>query len=388
MAKRSGNGSDGGSTEYVSEMNASGRGTSEPVPRSVPLFDFLEGQFQVTSRVSESKERGGKERDKEEEPKWTGNTPDRIVLAAARGRDGGRLGPAVHEISFGPKALPTRERLVEMTNTLLAQAQTDCDALGRKQLYAVAAYDIARSDRAVARLLLSIAPSGMRSALQDEREDDEEEENAKVKLLSSLLNDERRDKRYMLEQTLSVISGAMERDEARIERLESALDGAFKRQIEHMAATEAMLNQAADRKARADWAAWKQAKIDFAVEKGLAMAELFLPKLLAPGAPAASATANPVHVFLSSVTQEQGRVAFGQDTATGVTGGVFSAHQFDLFVKLANASTPDLAIVGELSASLTPDQLTAAQQIFTLDQLMPLVSWLQRTQVQAQPTVQ
>lgn len=311
---------------------------------------------------------------------------DKLVLAAAYGPAGRRVGPTVKEWTFAPKDKPTREKLVELANQILTLAETDCDALRKPTTYSLAAFDLARGDRAIGRVLLRIAPSGTRTILEDERYgdgDDEESGALSTKLLLTLLNDERRDKRWLLEQTLVVVSGAAERDAQRIERMEAIVDGAFAKQVALLEATEKMLSGAADRKAKAEWETWRREKFGAVVDKVLGIAEVMLPHAIAK-LPAASATGIPIDAlrdFIKAATEEQMVKAFGDWDDSGCRRpGVLTPEQSLLIMAVANGNAP----VDELnklrppsgSMKLSTEQLFALAGIFSREQLQPLQALL------------
>lgn len=316
--------------------------------------------------------------------------PQKLTLCAVTGRMGQQMGPMIREFSFKPDERPTVEQRVELANLIVHIFQDDADALNKKCTYGVHAFHLGRSDRFYSRVLIRMAPSGMTTALQDERgigADDEEGNAASSRLLMELLQSERRDKRYTLELALSAISGAMERDAERIERMEKIVDGAWAKQIEMMKATESMLSQAADRQARSTWEAFKREKVAMAIEKAIGITEMVVPQLLArraersaveDAAAKVASASNPVGQFLLSVSEEQGARAFGAILGPDrVAGGVFSADQFTMLGRIASEAEPDNALVTAFVASLTAQQIQQAQSIFSMDQLMPLLSWLQ-----------
>lgn len=345
--------------------------TTVPATRAPKVLAFLETQFHAESD----------------------NAVDKLVLVAVYGDLGMRQGPIIREWTFAPHKKPGREDLVELANTVLAVAEEDVDALGRPTKYSLLAYDMARNDRAVGRVLFKLSPTGMRSTLEDERGeafDDDEGGRLSTKLLLGLLTEERRDKRWMLEQTMNVMSGAAERDAQRIERMEAVVDSAFQKQAAWLEATEKMLSGAADRQAKAAWAAWKQEKLGHAVDKVLGIAEVILPsalKLPANGSPPAAGAgappSNPVRDFMNTVELAQGEIAFGKfhgerfgDPSARLTDGIFTDEQFRMLIRLAEAPAIDNALADKFIASVRPDQFARAKEIFSLAQLAPLAQWI------------
>lgn len=343
--------------------------TINPEPKNEPIFKFLVDLF----------EKG---------------FPEKIVLVGAFGSGGRRLGPPLKDIPFKVNAeKPNHEQLVTMSNFLLQLAQEDCEVFNKPMKYAVLAYDLARSSEPYERKFMALRPIGNSQLLAEARGeiDDEEGGVLSTKLLLGLLDSERRDKRYMTELVTNVLSGVVERQDQRIERMETIVEGTWQRQAELMKATQEMLNSAAEQKAKADHLLWKEKKWDFLLEKGVGIVELFAPQLVAKLVTTTTTTSNPALVFMQSVTADQGSVAFGdvidQETDT-CSGGIFTPSQFQALMKIVRSTTPDDATINAFAASITNEQVAKAQQVFSLAQLMPLMSWMQQRAQAAGGTVQ
>lgn len=148
-----------------------------------------------------------------------------------------KVDPADGKAKPAAKPKLTRERLVEIANKIVAVAQADCDALRRSTVYAVLAHHPLMGPDAYARHLLRLAP---KSALAVDADSVVSEDNImSTRLLLGLLADEKRDKRWVMELAMNVVSGAAERDSARIAALESAVGATWERQGKLLEAIEA-----------------------------------------------------------------------------------------------------------------------------------------------------
>lgn len=345
-----------------------------PAPKSLPLFAFLGDLFERPEQA-----------------------PDRVALVVCHGAGGMRIGHCVSEWPITPRTAPGKEQTIELCNLILQLAQQDCDALDKPTRYAVLAYDLARSDRPIGRHLLRLRPSGMATALDDERGigvEDEENNVLSTKLLLGLLSSSERDRRWMMEQTQNLIAGVIERQDERIDRMEQIVDKGWEKQVAMMSATEKMLSEAAQRQYQADHQRWKHEKMDLLFDKGTAMLSWLAPQLAAralggaaavPGAaPAATGEPNPVRKFMTSIGQEEGAIAFGEPDESGnATGGIFTVEQFQALVAIANAAEPDDEAIAQLAASITPAQQAQAVQLIGMGRLAPLIAWFAERQASA-----
>jgi hypothetical protein len=334
--------------------------TVSPSPKDERLWLYLDGLFPHVATADG----------------YVAAGPDKIALCAVYGATGMRQGPVVKEWPFAARECPDKERLVELSNEILRLIQADCDVLNRRTKYGVLAYDAARSDRAIGRHLIAVSPSGMTTALDDERGggagEDEDGGAMSTRLLLGILQDERKDKRWMTEMLANVVSGALERADERDDRMQAIVENGWQKTMQMMQATEAMLSQASERQIKTSWAKFYQEKLGLAGEKAMGMLEMFVAQraIAGPAAP------NAVAVFLESITDEQGTTAFGALDGSGrAAGGIFTSAQFDLLRKIAGGATVDSADVEAFKTSIKPEQMVAAQQIFSADQLMPLLKW-------------
>lgn len=294
----------------------------------------------------------------EDERSW----PSKIVLRAAYG-NGKRYGAIIKTFvqpERGKK--PEREQLVTMCNELFALAQAECDAVDRRMTFAALALDPLRSDAPYGRCLITLRPSGTVATAEDEAGDDEDEGG--TKLLRELLESERRDKRYTLELAMNVISGAMERDSARIERMEQIVEGTWKKQVELMAATETMLSAASERQLAQEWSRLKVK----AVEDGLSMVKGILPGLISAATQGKNAILDGLRSFIQGLTEQQILTLFGSETQAGI----LRREQSELLAAIVRGeASPDRVV--EFTSTLEPGQILQAQTILDRGQVASLM---------------
>jgi hypothetical protein len=309
--------------------------------------------------------------------------PDRITLRVCILREDGRedVGPLIFGKEYKPTVSPCPkiEELIGLCNQLIAKAQHDASQSSRKRIYTVQAFNTVKSAEAFARHLVTMVPRQRELAIIN---DEDSAALPTQKLLLGLLESERRDKRWMAELAMHAVSGIVEQQNERIEQLQGIVDGDHSKRLEYMQAAEQMLNQAADRKAAQAWVKWKQEKIDLAVEKAIAGAELLLPQLVKK-LPAMSSGANPVRDFVHSMSEEQCVALFGaaDEVNKAVSGAIFTNSQFQMILQLVDRL--DDKIADDLIASITPEQFEAAKAILPLNLLGPLAQWI-TSRVQAQ----
>lgn len=303
--------------------------------------------------------------------------PQRVALHAVFGPQGKRKGPLIKEFAFKATDDPNHEDLVELTNKIERLAQEQCEVFGKKSNYGVFAYDTLRSSDFYDSKAFNLRPKHDSQQLAEERgetlyDDDEEGGgNISTKLLLQILDGERRDKRWMMELAMNVLSGAAQRDAERIHSLEEGMDGIYDRSVKYIAATEAMLNQAADRKARAD----RSEMVNEALREGIDM----LKKTLVP-AVAVYLSKGKVGVvqrlreILDELAEDTKRRLFGD-------GGVFDEDQSRIVLAIADGDEDPRRLI-EFVQSIRPEQaqtvmqeeLLSMQQIQSLQALAKAVS--------------
>ncbi len=150
--------------------------------------------------------------------------PDRVTLRVCVLHEAGRedVGPLLFgkEWKATVAPCPKAEELIALCNTLIAKAQHDCSQSGKRRVYTVQAFNVGKSAEAFARHLITMTP---RSREMTVVPDDEELGGGvlSTKLLLGLLSNSERNARWMAELAMNTVSGALERSDARLERVES-----------------------------------------------------------------------------------------------------------------------------------------------------------------------
>ena len=320
-----------------------------PIAERPDLFEFLEGIF-------------GNEK-----------YPEKIELRQMKGRGFAQKGPIVKLWPYKPsQPKPTREQLVAQSNECLSLSQSDCDGIGRPQVYGVLAYHFATADDYFGRKLIPMRPKSVASKDEDDEFDDDDlpsEKIAKKQLVADMLLHYR----FMFDKTLLHYQSSIERLQHQIERRDEKLDQAWDRIIVNMEKMETLL----DRKQERDFALRREEMKLGVIQEGVELVKGFLPPILSAVMPekvAASAEALTVRQFLESVTPEQGTKAFGYDEAAkDFRGGIFTADQGRALLQIAMGQSTSEQIDGLIS-SIAPEQMVAAQQIFGPQQLGPLIT--------------
>lgn len=303
---------------------------------------------------------------------WENGHPERIVLAIIYGSVGMRM-KSIDERAYKANAPhPGPEALTSLANDLVRKAQGECDVFNKPTRFAVLAYDSARGASYYARQVLSMQPSGMMPSIDEVASGGYgDEDDPRIKLLERQLEGERKDKRWMMEMFSNTMTGVMERDDARMERMEQMLDQTWEKQTKYMAATEQMLNQAQERKESAAWAEMKRE----VVVQAWTSVKGFLPGIVAYATKGQAGVVEGLKTFIDSLTQEQGQAIFGRYDEKGqyIDGGFLTREQVDLFRAIIDGKT-DSSRVPEFISSLTPDQFNAAQQVLSPSQIGGLMA--------------
>lgn len=300
--------------------------------------------------------------------------PEKITLAACYGPAGMRLGPTVREIQFkANEDKPNSEALVTMTNLILRLAQEDCDVLGKStSRYAVLAWDLARSPSPYGRKVFVLHPSGTSQMLEEQRGnpvlDDEENGVLPTKLMLSLLDQERKDKRWLMETVANLVSGVTERDSARIERLEQAHDSVFERSVKYIAATEQMLNQAEDRKRLAKAAEFRQKMM----EEGWEWIKGFGPAIQTYLSKGKHGIVEGLEGFVKSLGPELEAALLGEwKDGECIKRGILDPEQVQFIAGILDRKI-DPKRLPEMANTLRPEQMVEAQQLLGEQRIMAL----------------
>lgn len=313
--------------------------------------------------------------------------PQKLILATVHGPSGQRIGQPVKEYAYRPNdAKPDHEMQIERANDILREAQQDCDGLGKKMRYGVFAFDLAKGATFYSRYLMRLSPSG---ASQEKFEtgngfDDEDNGVLPTRLLISLLDSERRDKRWMMEQFSNVISGIMERDSERIAQLEEMQNGMFERSQRYIAATEEALSRADDRKLRHER---EQMKTEM-MKQGFALLMDFVPVAKVYLTKGKVGVAEGVKRFVDSLSEEEQARVFGiwdAQTRERKAEGILSLDQCNFVLGIINGQI-DPSRMPEFVATLEPQQFQAIQESVPMDKLGKLLMLVEATRKQAGET--
>lgn len=339
---------------------------NEPAPKDEALFLWLEGLFF-------------------HDDAW----PEKIEVRAVNLRSTKEvLGALITQRLLRANSKMDKASIVALSNELLHLMQRDADVQRKSMVYGIYAIHFSRNNNYYDRFLVRCEPTGLYSREGFPRVDDaDDDDSPTVRLLKELLTDERRKSTVQLDMLLGVLSGALERSDERLERVEALVDGAWQKQAAMMQATENLISQS---HARDEKGAWGQLQRDLAragAQKALDVLGGIAAARLAPAAGAQPGTLNPLAAFIASITKEEGEAAFGgePDEAGHVPGAVFSDDQFQLMMKIAKSSVIDDDDVAALRESIVarPELIAKAQEIFGLGRLVALVQWFKEREAAA-----
>lgn len=296
--------------------------------------------------------------------------PEKIVLAAVFGAKGQRLGPPIKEWTYKPnEEKPKHEAHVTRANLILQFAQNECDVLGRSAPYGVFAYDLARGPTYYSRTIFRLAPSGASQEQFEQRGGFDDDENGVLptKLLTSLLESERRDKRWLMELVSNVVTGAMERDGERIASLEDQHDKFVERSIKYVNAYEEAVSRKDEREQRLK----REAMKDEMIQEAFTLAKSFLPVAKIYLTKGKIGVPEGLKAFLDSLSTAEGEAVFGKwDPATSqrLQEGVLNLEQCGFFLGVMKGQI-DPARITEFATMIEPGQLEAIQQIVPMEKL-------------------
>lgn len=274
----------------------------------------------------------------------------------------------------------TRERIVEISNKIVGTAQADCDALRRPTIYAAQAFHPLTGADSYSRHLIRLSP---KSALTVDADSIVSEDNLmSTKLLVGLLESERRDKRWMAELMANIVSGAAERDAARIAALEGIQKESWERHAKLIRATEEALNMADERQIKREWNKMKIA----GMQQGIATLATLVPGVVAVMTQGRAGIMEGIKGFADSLSPEQRVRLFGRwrDADTQIAPGILDPEQTRLFDSIA-AGRAEPPRARELLDSFRPEQIAAVQQVLTQEQFAGLISVAKAFQDQSRP---
>jgi hypothetical protein len=373
----------------------------EPVPKNKDFFEWFEKLFDGASHF-----------------------PEKIDVRIVSGRYNERLGPTIKQIPFAPipkvskrakeeegetvasgTGRPTREQLVNLTNEILFLIQRDCDQSRRATVYSVMASHFSRDPEPYERWIFRLTPQGVHGGKDPRDEDGDEDEDdeyggspSKKYAVQKLRHDE-----TMFQLYGGALEGLVDRQDRALER-EAATNERLRQSNERLLDMVEKLQSAQHQRALDHQ--WNELKIR-SVEKGLDLFVGLAPPLLnqLTGKQVIPTKDTPESITLKAffkhvneggkLTEEQAIRAFGRYEATGeqklLQEGVLKEDQVKLLWAVAHGSAPvdelDRLLPGG-SMPVSQEQLVQLQQIFTTEQLTPIVALIgmrmQRKQQQSE----
>jgi hypothetical protein len=292
--------------------------------------------------------------------------PQRIEVWQMFGRNKAIRGEMIHHEDFKPNDKLDVERCNKLANEIIEAAQNDCDASRTEASFQIAVIDTNRKASPLTRRLGPLMPKRSYALTKGVLDEEDDDGKLSTKLLLGLLQEERRDKRYMSELAMNVVSGVVERQDERISRMEAIVDGTWAKQATMMAATERALSTAADRQIKTSWNELKLA----GVRDGISVLKGLLPGTIAVATAGRIGTEAAIQSLTQSLTRGQISALVGGNL-DAPTGNVLSVDQSRILARIDRGET---ALVGELFGSLSPEQLSRIQRLMTRDQLVLLGS--------------
>lgn len=358
------------------KKNGGEKNLGEPVPADQDFFNWLESLFYATPEVL--------------------HYPEKIDVRLVSGKHFEKMGPYIKQIIFAPakagdeaikagagRPKPTREELVAMSNELLFRMQKDCDEGRKPQTYGIHAWHYGRGDEPYDRWIIHRKPKGRYS--KDDRFEGEDEDGQSLheKHYAQML--EHHQRMFALygggfEGLLDRMDRILERQDARIEKQDAMLQ-AQQETVQRALSLEAQRKQ--DER-------WMDMKIE-GVKRGMDLAQAMIPpivnqlagKAVVPSKETAESVV--IKTFLKSVdeggklTEEQSRAAFGvyddKPPHSLLKPGVLTRDQVELLLQISECKQPADALDEFMPGGrceISFEQLAGLQQIFSLEQLMPL----------------
>lgn len=328
---------------------------------SAKIFAWLEDLFQINAQ------------DVPGQPKSTAdNMPERIVLRTVYGKSGQGLGPEIYSEAWKPtiSPLPSREKLVELSNKFFGRAQQDAIALKRLQLYGLFAYSNLKGPGAYQRYLFELNMTHERMAnpqaliFSVPASDDDDTHRDRL-LATSLAH-----ARWQQEQFSESISGVLKLQNTLIQQLMEDRTRLETERREMMIATEEALSKKQEREIAAQWA---QAKVAL-LNEGLNAVKGLIPAIAIHLSKGKSGIVEGIQEFINSLSDEQKLKMFGQwRDGQCVASGIFDTSQIELLDAIASGKEEPKR-VNDFIVGLRPDQLMAAQSVLTQNQINALLA--------------
>jgi hypothetical protein len=285
----------------------------------------------------------------------TDTFPHSIQLKIA-GRGGADQGQTIEQNDFRPmsSALPSRDRLVEMANHFVSKAQQDANALGHSQRYGLFVYSPLKGAGAYSRFLFNVDGGAHRDAPSDD------EDTHRDRFLTGMSAH----MRWMTEHYTEAVGGvmSMQRDIIRQQQLTIAQMETDRR--EWIKVSEEALSRKDERERANEWAAFKMD----ALREGFEMLRPLVPVVQAYLTKGKTGLLEGLKKFLDSLSGEQRIKLFGADDGSE---GILGSEQRMLILQIADGNE-DPKRLAEFATSLTPEQISAAQEVLTASQAQQL----------------
>lgn len=337
-----------------------------PNPTRPELFSFLERHFTPT-----------------EKPQW-------IELRQAYGPGLRKYGSMVIQKEFKMnQPNPVREILVALSNEFLAEAQMNCDGIGKPHKYAVLMKNNTKGDGPYGVFVIACRPK--QDVEYDPAADDEDDE------VGGIMTDAKR-RDGLLQYSLDHLKHGDEHERYRQDQFSTAM-GDIIAKYQHLADTVMSHNlemqkehrelfkvadEALSRKSERELAAKMQ---DFKLgmmENAFTYLKQMVPVVVqqingkAPEAGAPSVESIGIMTFLEGLTEKQGEALFGtfDEKKVHQPDGIFTPAQASIFLDVAQRAAPPDALDRLLSGehAVTEEQVKRAQSIVSAQQFMPLVA--------------
>lgn len=322
------------------------------------------------------------------------NFPEKISLCLVSGRGCKTVEREIKKVDYKPNsAQPTHEALVSMSNLFLKLSQDDCDAMGKPARYAAVVWNTLKSDKPIGWKLWLKKPDpdavtessddGGGYGGDDDFDDDSGRKKDKFAGDKLLARFDVMAKDHQWHQSQYAVStGQMFALQQKLIEQLSAQNSLFMKQhLDYVAASEAALSQANQR--RLD-EAFNEMKI-LAAKEGIDLVKGLLPLAInrLTGKETIPTKDSPesrvVKAFIDSITTEEAPTAFGVYDEAGqnlVKTGIFTPRQTYILMGVAkteiSAANLEELFVGE--NAITPEQMMQAQNLFGMSRLMPIVA--------------
>jgi len=342
-------------------------GADKPARQIVPdlrgeareIFDWLESLFNISARDTAP----GKVKTEPD------SFPERISLHAVYGRTGENYAPAICGESWKPGVSdpPSRERLAELANYFYGRAQKDASTLRKMQRYGLYAFSNIKGPRHYDRHLFLAMPGGREMTEEEARAlpAADDEDTHRDRFLGQMMAHQR----WQHEQFTEAMSGVMKLQQSIIAQQQNTITQMeADRRADRLAAEEA-LSKKQERELAAEWA---KAKITMLGDMWGSL-KGYLPAAATYLTKGKVGIVEGLKEFLGGLTEDTRIALLGDwdqnDNCTKP--GVLDETQVKMLSGIIAGDIPPTEI-SEFIIGLRPDQLAAANNILTPQQIQQL----------------